>query len=56
MNKTGAFPFPDELRHFNLSCLGSQLSKVSKTLRNIAGVLDADLDLEVEFYDELYGA
>ena len=56
MNKTAAFPFPDELRQFNLSRLGTRLSKVSATLRHIAGLLDADLDLEMEFYDELYGA
>jgi hypothetical protein len=56
MNKTAAFPFPDELRQFNLSRLGTRLSKVSATLRHIAGMLDADLDLEMEFYDELYGA
>lgn len=55
MDKTAEFPFPEELRQFDLSIFGAKLAKVSVTLRRIAGLLDADLDLEREFYHDLYG-
>jgi hypothetical protein len=54
MDKTVEFPFPEELRQFDLSIFGAKLAKVSVTLRHIAGLLDADLDLEREFYHDLY--
>ena len=40
---------------FDLSIFGAKLAKVAMTLRHIAGLLDADLDLEREFYHDLYG-
>jgi len=56
LDKTAGFPFPDELRQFDLSLFGAKLAEVSASLRHIAGLLDADLDLEREFYHDLYGS
>jgi hypothetical protein len=56
VDKKGEFPFPDELRRFDLSRFGANLAEVSASLRRIAGLLDADLDLECEFYHDLYGS
>lgn len=55
LDTTERFPFPDELRQFDLSLFGAKLADVSASLRRIAGLLDADLDLEREFYHDLYG-
>lgn len=56
LDKTERFPFPEELRQFDLSLFGAKLEEVSAILRRIAGLLDADLDLEREFYHDLYGS
>jgi hypothetical protein len=55
LGKTAEFPFPENLRQFDLSIFGAKLTKVSVTLRHLAGLLDADLDLDREFYHDLYG-
>lgn len=56
LDKTAEFPFPEDLRQFDLSLFGAKLAEVSATLRRVAGLLDADLDLEREFYNDLYGS
>jgi hypothetical protein len=56
LDKTAEFPFPEDLRQFDLSLFGAKLAEVSATLRRVAGLLDADSDLEREFYNDLYGS
>jgi hypothetical protein len=55
LDKTAEFPFPEHLRRFDLSIFGAKLAKIAETLRHFACLLDADLDLEREFYHDLYG-
>ena len=55
IDRDGSFPYPDERRRFNLEEFARAVSPVAAALEQIAGLLDADLDLEMEFYDDVYG-
>jgi hypothetical protein len=54
LTKTETFPFPEELRQFAPDTLASRLASVSDVLHSIVRILDADLDLDREFYGDLY--
>jgi len=55
VDRDGSFPYPIEFRRFSLVGFARAVSPVAAALEQIVGLLDADLDLEMEFYDDIYG-